>query len=168
MNLPYKIKIGGFGGQGVLFLGKLIAEIANKKGFNITWLPSYGPEMRGGTANCSVVVSKQNIATPVVEKPNVLIVFNQPSFEKFYPVIEDDALVFADSVLVKTDKENVELIDASQKAEKIGNKKVANMVVAGVVLKRLDLYDEEVIRDVLKDSGMKDDIVKLNIEALNV
>jgi len=165
-DISYKIKIAGFGGQGILFLGRFIAELANKRGLNITWLPSYGPEMRGGTAHCSVIISSRDIPSPVVDTPNVLIAFNQPSFDKFYPQTEKKALVIIDSSLVKTSNRNVIKVNATETAEKLGNKKVANMVMAGFLLKKISLFDIKLSKEILKEVGFKKELIAKNIKAL--
>ncbi len=164
----YKIRIAGFGGQGVLFLGKLIAEVANKKGYNITWLPSYGPEMRGGTANCSVIISKKEIPTPVIDEIDILVAFNQPSLEKFEDQVQKNGLIVIDSGLVKSNIRNIVEIDATKRAEKLGSVKIANMVVAGFLLKELNLFDKNIVQDVLKELGLNKEIIELNLKALEV
>jgi len=162
-----RIIIAGFGGQGILFLGRFLAEIANEKGYNITWLPSYGPEMRGGTANCSVIISNREIPSPVIDKANILICFNQPSFNKFYPETKKNALVVIDSSLVKTNKKVVK-IDATETAEKLGDKKVANMVIGGYVLRELGLYSKYISKKVLMEIGLEKDMLKLNLKVLGI
>jgi 2-oxoglutarate ferredoxin oxidoreductase subunit gamma len=164
----YKIKIAGFGGQGILYLGRFISELANRSGFNVTWLPSYGPEMRGGTANCSVIISSKEIPSPVIDKPDILIALNQPSFDKFYPQIEKDAYVIIDSSLVRTSKKKVNRIQATETAEKLGNKKVTNMVIAGKVLREIDLLDFNSVNEIFKESGFNKEIIKLNMKALKI
>lgn len=165
-NINKKIIIAGFGGQGILYLGKFIAALANKKGLFITWLPSYGPEMRGGTANCSVIISSKEIPSPVIDKANILIALNQPSFDKFYSQISRKALVIIDSSLVKTTKKSIHKVEATTIAEELGNKKVANMIMAGVLLKKIDLFDIKHIKQVFSESGFKKEIIELNMKAL--
>ncbi len=165
-NINKKIKISGFGGQGVLFLGKFIAELANIKELYITWLPSYGPEMRGGTANCSVVISSKPIPSPVINDVDILIAFNQPSYDKFKKQVLKNGLIIIDSSLVKTSNKSVIKVEATKTAERLGNKKVANMVMAGVILKELDLFYIKSIKEILKKSGFKKEMIDLNLKAL--
>ena len=166
MNEVKKIKVAGFGGQGVLFLGKFIAELANKLDYNITWLPSYGPEMRGGTANCDVIISKKQIGSPLIDNPNILISLNQPSFDKFYPRIEKNALVIINSDLIKSEEKNLVKIKASTLAEGLGNEKILNMVIAGYLIKKLNLFDKKIIQEIFKNAGLSNDLIELNFKAL--
>ena len=99
--MTYEIVLAGFGGQGILFLGKMIALAGMIDGKEVSWIPSYGPEMRGGTANCSVVVSDRRIGTPVVSHPNVLVAMNRPSLEKFEPKMQPGGLLLINKTLIE-------------------------------------------------------------------
>jgi 2-oxoisovalerate ferredoxin oxidoreductase beta subunit len=175
-----KIKLGGFGGQGILSLGKMIATMGKLRNFNVSWLPSYGPEMRGGTANCSVILHRKKIGSPIIDKNcNLLIVLNQPSMKKFLPELKENGVLIYDSTTIEKpdcgpDKK-VYAVDASNIAKKIGSLKYANSVILGALaavmtsnfLTPADQADfdrtfEEAIMDCFSD---KESIIKLNIEA---
>lgn len=133
-----KVIIAGFGGQGILLMGQLLAYGAMIEGYNATWLPSYGPEMRGGTANCAVVISSRRIASPVVPRPFSLIAMNKPSFDKFEPAIADGGLIVLNSSLIEGEPRREELsvvkIPANDLAEELKNVRVGNMVALGAYL----------------------------------
>lgn len=134
------IIIAGFGGQGVLFAGQLLAYAAMDHGLNVTWIPSYGPEMRGGTANCTVIVSDEPIGAPIVSHPDVAIVLNQPSFDKYEPLVKPAGLLVVNSSLVdslsaRTDIECVS-IAANEMAASLGSTKMLNMAALGAFLGR--------------------------------
>ncbi len=134
-----QIIIAGFGGQGVLTLGQLIAYAGMTEGNNVSWLPSYGPEMRGGTANCNVIVSSQPVASPVVTEADAVIVMNKPSLEKYESYIKPGGSLFINTSLIdkkatRTDI-NVYGIPANDIAAKAGNSRVANIVMLGAYLK---------------------------------
>lgn len=133
------ILLAGFGGQGVLFGGKLIASAGLEDGREVSWLPSYGPEMRGGTANCSVVLSDEPIGSPLVLQPDVLVAMNQPSFDKFIDSVVPGGLVIADSAMVPStaahgrNDVSVLAIPATKMAEEHGLKGLANVILVGKV-----------------------------------
>ncbi len=167
----YKLVLSGFGGQGVLTIGLLLAEVAMDKGYNVTWIPSYGAEMRGGTANCKVIISKNNIGSPFVNKPDCLIAMNYPSFAKFEGDVVEDGLIIANSSLVKdvTTTKKLENINATKIASEIGNLKVQNIVVLGKLFKELGVFDVEDAKNIFKKkfTGDKAKLIDLNIEAFN-
>lgn len=127
--------LAGFGGQGILFAGKVIASAGLVEGRELSWLPSYGPEMRGGTASCSVTLSDEPIGSPLVMDPNALIVMNQPSYDKFIDTVSPGGIAVVDSTLVlnmeQRDDISVSAIPATEMAEKEGLKGLANIVMAG-------------------------------------
>jgi 2-oxoglutarate ferredoxin oxidoreductase subunit gamma len=127
--------IAGFGGQGLLFTGKVLANAAMLDGLEVTWLPSYGPEMRGGTANCTVIVSDHSIRSPIVRHPTGLIVLNRPSLDAFEPRIRTGGILVVNSSLVKRQPKRTDLTiietPASQIAERLGAIRVANLVALG-------------------------------------
>lgn len=131
--------IAGFGGQGVLFVGKTLAYLGMDTNKNISWLPSYGPEMRGGTCNCSVIISDNQIGSPIIVNPDTLIVMNKPSLEKFADTVKPGGLIVLDSSLIDTkvtrDDINVIYIPAMKIAEEHGNAQLGNMVMAGAYIK---------------------------------
>ncbi len=128
--------IAGFGGQGVMLIGNLLAHGAMEEGLNVTYMPVYGVEMRGGTANCTVVISDEEIGSPIIFYPRSLIVMNQPSLEKFHPRLERDGVVIVNSSIVPNEVVNKErgrvyLVPANDIADDLGNFKMANMVALG-------------------------------------
>src|SRR6056297_925306 len=131
----YSTVISGFGGQGVILAGKIIARTGMELGLVVTWLPSYGPEMRGGTANCTAIVSSELIGSPIVDNPSALIAMNPPSLNKFGNVVQQGGLVVSNSALIESPSVNnhVELIEVPLNtiANEIGNTKVINMVALG-------------------------------------
>ncbi len=139
------ILLAGFGGQGILFAGKAIAKMAMDSELQVSWLPSYGPEMRGGAANCSVIVSDEEIGSPVVVTPDILIALNLPSFEKFEPkVVAGGKLIYDSSLIDKTsDRSDIEVygIPATAMASDAGLTGMANVIVLGYLLKLTGLFE---------------------------
>lgn len=174
-KMTKRIVISGFGGQGVLTLGNVIAEIGLNKGLHVTWMPSYGAEMRGGTANCSVILSDKIIGSPMVQnKIDILCAMNQPSVDKFLPKIKDDALAIINTSIV-TDKITHDTatilgIDATNLAVKAGNARVANMVMLAGFINQAKLFTLEDVTAVLeKRFGEKrPELVPINIEAIKL
>jgi len=130
------LKISGFGGQGVVSAGILLAQAGLTEGKAASWFPSYGPEMRGGTANCSVVITDGEVSTPVVSRPDTAIVMNEPSLTKFEPLVKSGGLLIVNSSLIKgksTRKDiRVVYVACNEIAEKVGSLKTANLVALGV------------------------------------
>jgi 2-oxoglutarate ferredoxin oxidoreductase subunit gamma len=145
--------IAGSGGQGILFLGKLLAHAAMLAGRNVTWFPSYGAEMRGGTANCTVIVSDDVIGSPSIKTPDILIVLNEASRARFEGRLKQGGLLITDSSLVSTpssrkDVRTVE-IPATEIASGLGNPKSANMVIIGALISVDDIIDRDTARAAL-------------------
>jgi 2-oxoisovalerate ferredoxin oxidoreductase beta subunit len=138
--LKHELMVAGFGGQGILLLGQLLAKASMREGKFVSWLPSYGPEMRGGTANCHVVVSPERIGSPWVAHPTLLVAMNQPSLEKFADRVQPDGIVLYDNSFIKTVTLPSHVtgipIPCSDIANKLGNAKVANMVAAGAIIEQ--------------------------------
>lgn len=147
MGATHNIVLAGFGGQGILFAGKVIASAGLIEGRELSWLPSYGPEMRGGTANCSVVLSDDPIGSPLVTAPSELVVMNQPSFDKFRDAVVPGGVIVADSTLVPntSEVEGVKLccIPATQLAEDAGLKGLANIICVGKLFAETGFCDRE-------------------------
>ena len=141
------ILFAGFGGQGVLFSGKVIAYAGMMEGKEISWLPSYGPEMRGGTANCSVCISDNKIGSPLVTNPDVLVAMNLPSLDKFVNEVVPGGMIILDSTLIDKKVErtdvNVIYLPASKLAEDAGVKGAANMVIVGRLFRETKFCSEE-------------------------
>ncbi len=163
-----RIVFAGFGGQGVLSLGMLVARTGMLEGRNVSWLPSYGPEMRGGTANCSVVLSDKRIGSPVVSTPDVLVAFNEPSLEKFGPLVVPGGTVLYDSSFVSKawDRSDVRVVRVpfSSMANDLGTSRVTNMVAFGALHRLLGLFPPELIRGQIRGLG-KRVLVDINLSA---
>ena len=134
-----QILIAGFGGQGILFSGKLLAYKALSEGKELSWLPSYGPEMRGGTASCSVTISDESVGSPIIDNPDVLIVMNLPSLDKYEKTVKKGGVIFVDSTLIERkvvrDDVKVFYIPSTKIAQDMGTPNLANIVLLGQVLK---------------------------------
>jgi 2-oxoglutarate ferredoxin oxidoreductase subunit gamma len=162
----------GFGGQGVLSMGSTLATAAMLQGRYVTYLPAYGVEVRGGTANCTVVVSDEEIASPVASDPEFLVAMNQPSFSRFQGILQAGGLLCANASLVNTEpaRNDIEVlsIPTSELAEELGSIKVANMVMLGALLRasNMILFDAmlENLNEILGEG--KSRFLKLNVEAL--
>ena len=169
-----KILIAGFGGQGILFSGKALAFTGLKADMEVSWLPSYGPEMRGGTANCSVTLSDTPIGSPIVDKPNVLIAMNLPSLEKFYNDTEKDGYVIFDSSLIeKKDLRNdisTVGIPATKLASDNSLEGLANMIILGKVIKETNVLTMEQVKTSLAQMipAKKAELLEKNIKAIEL
>ena len=145
----------GFGGQGVLFAGQLLSYAGIAEGLYVTWIPSYGPEMRGGTANCTVIISEEEIGAPVVRNPSVAVVFNAPSMEKYEPLVKPDGLLLVNASLVdaKTQRDDLRTcyIPASEIATELGNVRIANMVLLGAFATLTELVTLDTLMDQLDE-----------------
>ena len=150
-----EIIVAGFGGQGVLFAGQLLAYAAMDLGKQVTWIPAYGPEMRGGTANCSVVISDEEIGSPISKNPTAVIAMNRPSLDKYEEaVVKGGVLVINTSMVdrdaLRTDIKVV-LVPANDIAEKIGDKRMTNMVLIGALLAALPVMPVSAIEKALQE-----------------
>ena len=167
-----RIIISGFGGQGGLAIGKNLAEAGMAAGFHVTWAPSYGPEMRGGTANCNVILSDDPVGSPIITDPDVLIVMNLPSLQKYVDSVVPGGQIYVDSTLIseKVARTDVEVyyIPATQMANDAGVPTLANMVMMGHVLKNNPelTFDgtEATVAKLVPPS--KAQLVELNMKAL--
>ena len=133
--MTLEVVMAGFGGQGLMLIGKLLAEAAMDEGKEVSWLPSYGPEMRGGTANCTVVVSDKPVASPVINTPQALVAMNRPSLERFGPQVRPNGFIIINDSLIDvgTGRDDVReiRIKANEEARALGSDKAANMIVLG-------------------------------------
>ena len=169
-----EILIAGFGGQGILFSGKFLAYEGLIDGKEVSWLPSYGPEMRGGTANCSIIISDNKIGSPIVDKPDVLIAMNAPSFDKYITEVKAGGQVFVDSSLidVKTDRTDVEAyyIPATKMAADEGLTGLANMIILGLFIKKSGIMPDENIEKAMRKvvSAKKEKLFDLNMKAVSL
>ena len=165
--------IAGFGGQGVLFAGKLLAHAALQAGHEVTWLPSYGPEMRGGTANCTVVISDSEIGSPQVLNPRAAIVLNQPSLDKYEPLIQPDGYLIINSSLVNRSAKRKDIhvisIPGTEEAEKLGDKRLTNMIMLGGLVKNTGFLPLAAVEEALESSSTEKqkNLLELNRKALH-
>ena len=164
----------GFGGQGILFAGKFVAYKGLMDGKNVSWLPSYGPEMRGGTASCGVIVGDEAVGSPIVSNPDVLIAMNLPSLDKYESSVVPGGMIFVDSTLVtrpvnRTDV-TVFALPATQMASDNGTPTLANMILIGKILKALDDFDEASVRTALGKviSAKRADMLEVNLNAMKL
>lgn len=166
------ILIAGFGGQGVLFAGKFLAYKGLLEEKEISWLPSYGPEMRGGTANCSVIISDTPVGSPIVSTPDVLMVMNLPSLDKYEKTAASGAKLFIDSTLIsrKVERDDVEAyyIPATQMAKDLGIPTLANMIMVGKVIKETGVVSFDNMTDALKKvvSAKRIELLDYNLKAI--
>ena len=167
-----EIMIAGFGGQGVMSIGKTLVEAGMVEDLDVSWVPSYGPEMRGGTANCSVILSDSAIGSPVIYNPTELIAMNTPSLKKFEGSVVPGGIIFLNSTIVKEDvgREDVRVIrvPCDQIAAELGNPKVANMVMLGAYIAATGALKVDTIQGMLTHmfTGKKAKLVPLNMEAM--
>ncbi|MGI6150630.1 MAG: 2-oxoacid:acceptor oxidoreductase family protein [Christensenellales bacterium] len=149
-----QIIVAGFGGQGVLSLGKILAEAGMEEGKNVTWLPSYGPEMRGGTSNCNVIISDEWIGAPNITQADAVIAMNLPSLDKFESYVAPGAHLFVNSSIIerKANREDIHVhyVPANDIAENLGTVKAANMVMLGAYLAVRSVVDVETVIEKLK------------------
>jgi 2-oxoglutarate ferredoxin oxidoreductase subunit gamma len=163
----------GFGGQGVMFVGQLLAYAAMDEGLEVTWIPSYGPEMRGGTAHCFVVISDRPIGSPVVSRPKTAIVFNNPSFEKYELQVEPGGLLASNSSLITATCQRNDItfapIPASSIADELGSLKIANLVMLGGVLTAHPVLSLDALKHALDEHipARRRELLELNFKAVD-
>jgi len=162
----------GFGGQGILFAGKLLAYKGLMDNKNVSWLPSYGPEMRGGTASCSVVIGDEEIATPIVIHPDILIAMNLPSLDRYEKDVVSGGVIYVDSSLIerKVNRDDVKVyyIPATKLASENGLDGLANMIIMGNILKNEGAIKDESVEKALNKciSARHQDLLKFNRDAI--
>ncbi|MBM3176098.1 MAG: 2-oxoacid:ferredoxin oxidoreductase subunit gamma [Chloroflexi bacterium] len=166
-----KTIIAGFGGQGVLSMGVNLAEAAMQEGKNVTYLPAYGAEVRGGTANCTVAISDDEIASPVASSPDFVIALNQPSALRFQNQIQSGGLFFVNSSLVETELSRGDItaikVPASNIAEELGSSRSANMVMLGAFIKKSGVVSlESIVEALARTLGGKKKLLDINERAL--
>ena len=169
---PTQILIAGFGGQGVLFAGKFLAYKGLVQDKQVSWLPSYGPEMRGGTANCSVIISDMPVGSPIITNPDVLVAMNLPSLTKFVDTVVPGGKIIIDSTLidVKVERSDVQVfyVPATQMAKDAGFSPLANMILTGKVLKEIDAVSFDGNKETLESfiPAKKAGLIDINCKAL--
>lgn len=141
--MQQEVIIAGFGGQGVLFAGQLLAYAGMDAGKDVTWIPSYGPEMRGGTANCTVVISDQEIGSPFVKNPTAVLAMNLPSLDKYEQLVKPGGVLVVNTSMVnrKVERKDITVVSvpANEIAEAVGSKRAVNMVMLGALLSNMDI-----------------------------
>ena len=168
------ILLAGFGGQGVLFAGKFLAYKGLSQGKQLSWLPSYGPEMRGGTANCSVILSDTPVGSPIITNPDVLVAMNLPSLQKFVDAVVPGGKIILDSTLIdaKVERDDIEVfyVPATQLAKDAGFATLSNMILTGKVLKEIDIVAFEGNEETLKSfiPAKKAGLIDMNLKALQI
>lgn len=164
----------GFGGQGILFAGKFLAYKALVEGKQLSWLPSYGPEMRGGTASCSVIIGDEPVGSPIVANPDVLVAMNLPSLDKFEDAVAPGGMIFLDSTLIEREvrRKDVKVfrVPATRLANENGFPTLANMILVGKIMKETDSYTEEGVAAGLAKviSAKHADMLEINKKALAI
>jgi 2-oxoglutarate ferredoxin oxidoreductase subunit gamma len=168
-----EIIFSGFGGQGALFAGQVLTYAAMEAGWTVTWIPSYGPEMRGGTANCTVVVSDEPIGSPIVRNPSIAVVLNPPSMDRYEPLVKPGGLLVVNSTLVRRapvrDDITVVCAPANDIASELGNVKMANVVMLGVMLAQRPIVSLGAVEKILDEhlEGTKRRFIEPNKQALH-
>ena len=167
-----EVIISGFGGQGTLYAGQVLAYAAMDEGKQVTWIPSYGPEMRGGTANCTVVVSDEEIGSPTVKHPKAVLALNLPSLDKYEDMIAPGGCLVVNESMVNRKPERTDirvvLLPANEIAREIGNERATNMVMLGALLANMDILPIEALEKALKNHTAQrlQKFVEMNIQAL--
>jgi len=166
-----EVMFAGFGGQGILLIGKILAHAAMQEGFEVAWIPSYGPEMRGGTAYCLVVISDRPIGSPIIRNPMHLVAMNRPSLEKFAPMVKPNGVIVINSSLIfigsgRSDVDEI-LIPANDIAKGVGSVQAANIVALSAFVARSKIVDFGVLREyVKKEFSAKEKLIPINMAAL--
>lgn len=167
----YEVTFAGFGGQGILTAGQLLAYAGIHEGKQVVWIPSYGPEMRGGTAYCTVVVSDSRIGSPIINSPLGLVAFNRPSLEKFAPRVRAGGTIIVNSSLIditanRTDVAEI-LIPANDIAIRAGNVKTVNMIMLGAFVGATDIITYKSLIELVNEKmGKKKDLLEMNLQVV--
>ena len=166
-----EVQFAGFGGQGIMLMGQIMAQAALQQGYEVVWIPSYGPEMRGGTAYCTVVVSDRPIGSPIIRNPKHLVAMNRPSLEKFAPMVKPGGTIFINSSIISIDagRTDVDVIKVPiiEIAKELGNVKAANIVALAAFVSRSQVVDFEILRESVKARfASKEKLIPLNMKAL--
>lgn len=167
-----EIKFAGFGGQGILLSAKLLAYAAMKQDFFVAWVPSYGPEMRGGTAYCTVVISDKRIGSPIIKNPSHLVAMNRPSLEKFADDVKPGGIIFINSSLIPTRSGRDDIIElivpVNDIATKAGSIRAANIVALSAFASKANIVDLQLLKNCVKSEfAAKPKIIPLNMKAFD-
>ena len=172
--MTLKTAFSGFGGQGVLMMGYLLALAAMNQGKNVTYLPAYGAEVRGGTANCTVVVSDNEIASPVASSPDLVVAMNNPSVTKYENMVRPGGYLFVNSSLVhqRPTRTDIQVVDipATELAHELGSDRTANMIMMGAVAAKTKIVPLEAMKAAIAEimSGKKQQFVELNQKGMDL
>ncbi len=166
-----EIQFAGFGGQGIMLMGQILAQAAMNEDFEVVWIPSYGPEMRGGTAYCTVVISDRLIGSPIIRNPQHLVAMNRPSLEKFAPTVKSKGVVFVNSSIIPIDsgRDDVDEIRVPiiEIAKDLGNVKAANIVALSAFVTRSEVVNLNSLKAAVKAKfAQKEKLIPLNMKAL--
>ena len=167
-----EVMFAGFGGQGILLSAKILAQAAMNQGYEVSWVPSYGPEMRGGTAYCTVVISDRPIGSPIIRNPQNLVAMNRPSLEKFAPVVKPEGVILINQSLIAigSARDDVDelAIPVTGFAKELGDVRAANIVALGAFVARSEIVDFDVLVETVKtEFGKKPKFIPLNMAALD-
>jgi 2-oxoglutarate ferredoxin oxidoreductase subunit gamma len=166
-----EVQFAGFGGQGIMLMGQIMAEAALQQGHEVVWIPSYGPEMRGGTAYCTVVISDRPIGSPIIRNPKHLVAMNRPSLEKFAPSVKSGGTIFINSSIISIDagRDDVDVIKVPiiEIARELGNVRTANIIALAAFVSRSQVVDFELLRESVKAKfANKEKLIPINMKAL--
>lgn len=167
-----EVMFAGFGGQGILMSGKILAHAAMEAGYEVVWIPSYGPEMRGGTAYCTVVISDRPIGSPIIKNPLHLVAMNRPSLEKFAPTVKPGGVILINSSLIpvrsnRTDIDEL-VVPATDIAKELGSVRAANIVALSAFVSRSKVVDFDLLRECVKaEFAGKTNFIPLNMSAMD-
>lgn len=169
--MTHEMIMSGFGGQGIMLMGQLMTYSGMIEEKNVSWIPSYGPEMRGGTAYCSVIVSDEPIGAPMVSEPNIVVAMNLPSLDKFEPILRPGGVLIVNSSLIERDAKRTDIkafkIPANDIAAELGNMKVTNMVVLGAIVASASVVKiDSVLKAFTKMFARKPALLEINEKAL--
>ena len=170
--MQHEVQFAGFGGQGIMVMGQILAQSAMLASFEVVWIPSYGPEMRGGTAYCTVVIGDRPIGSPIIRNPKHLVAMNRPSLEKFAPTVKPGGIVFINSSIISidADRDDVDVLKVPiiEIAKDLGNVKAANIVALAAFVARSKIVDFELLREAVKEKfAAREKLVPLNMKALD-
>ncbi|MBW1889271.1 MAG: 2-oxoacid:acceptor oxidoreductase family protein [Deltaproteobacteria bacterium] len=167
-----EVQFAGFGGQGIMLIGKILAHAAMEEGFEVSWVPSYGPEMRGGTAYCTVVISDQPIGSPVIKNPRHLVAMNRPSLEKFAPAVQKGGIIFINGSLISVNsgRDDVDelVVPVVEMAKELGNVKTANIIALAAFVARSGVVGIETLKGSIKEEfAQKQKLIPMNMQAVD-
>ena len=169
--MQHEVQFAGFGGQGIMVMGQILAQSAMLASSEVVWIPSYGPEMRGGTAYCTVVIGDRPIGSPIIRNPKHLVAMNRPSLEKFAPTVKPGGVVFINSSIISIDagRDDVDVLKVPiiEIAKDLGNVKAANIVALAAFVARSKIVDFELLREAVKEKfAAREKLIPLNMKAL--